>query len=201
MRYGFMTMSLAVFVAAGTEALAQETMCGGLTGEGRGLCNAYCEAMDCDSAAPKASAEACTNVRTRFETVTSAPPPCAAPPVACPCNFDVNLWTDPHWLFTRLNVPWCEVSSDDTRLFSPTIMNDPSFGNVAGVLLEAVVRRDKSGNINRQCGAAVPGDWFLPEVTRAYEAGQVFGLTAEQHAECVVDIKAIAQALGRPCPE
>jgi len=38
---------------------AQETACNGQTGAAYGLCTSYCEAMDCDSAAPAASATAC----------------------------------------------------------------------------------------------------------------------------------------------
>jgi hypothetical protein len=34
----------------------------GYTGKVHGLCNAYCEAMDCDAAAPQASEEACNRV-------------------------------------------------------------------------------------------------------------------------------------------
>ncbi len=34
----------------------------GFSGKVNGLCNAYCEAMDCDAAAPQASEQACTRV-------------------------------------------------------------------------------------------------------------------------------------------
>jgi hypothetical protein len=34
----------------------------GFTGKINGLCNAYCEAMDCDSASPQASDQACTRI-------------------------------------------------------------------------------------------------------------------------------------------
>ena len=34
----------------------QETVCDSETGAAFGLCNAYCEAMDCESASPQASA-------------------------------------------------------------------------------------------------------------------------------------------------
>lgn len=40
---------------------AEETVCdeAGYTGKAWGLCNAYCEAMDCDSAQPEGSEKAC----------------------------------------------------------------------------------------------------------------------------------------------
>src|SRR5260221_520465 len=39
---------------------ARETICDNESGAAFGLCNAYCEAMDCDSASPQASATAGT---------------------------------------------------------------------------------------------------------------------------------------------
>ena len=43
---------------------AEETVCdeAGYKGKAWGLCNAYCEAMDCDSAEPHASDKACEAV-------------------------------------------------------------------------------------------------------------------------------------------
>jgi hypothetical protein len=48
-----------------------------------GLCNAYCEAMDCDSETPNASARACERVRAKYEEHARGPLPCEA--VECPC--------------------------------------------------------------------------------------------------------------------
>ena len=45
---------------------AQESVCDGQVGAAYGLCNAYCEAMDCDSANPQASNQACEKVLDRF---------------------------------------------------------------------------------------------------------------------------------------
>ena len=57
---------------------ADETDCDGFSGAAFGLCNAYCEAMDCDSAAPHASAEACANVADNFARHAGGRPlPCA----------------------------------------------------------------------------------------------------------------------------
>jgi len=46
---------------------AQESICVGLSGAQWGLCNAYCEAMDCDDPAVHASETACERVLSRFE--------------------------------------------------------------------------------------------------------------------------------------
>ena len=60
---GFLVIFAGTATASTADGLtpAEETVCdgAGLTGALWGLCNAYCEAMDCDSGAPKASLEAC----------------------------------------------------------------------------------------------------------------------------------------------
>lgn len=57
---------------------AVETICdeAGLTGALWGLCNAYCEAMDCDTN-PKASERACESVLNNFHKKSGGEdPPC-----------------------------------------------------------------------------------------------------------------------------
>jgi hypothetical protein len=68
---------------------ARETVCDNETGAAYGLCNAYCEAMDCELAndsdpltAPKASSTACNKVRTKFQKIAGRDVPCE---VSCPC--------------------------------------------------------------------------------------------------------------------
>jgi hypothetical protein len=64
---------------------AQETVCDHESGAAFGLCNAYCEAMDCDSANPQASATACGKVKAKFTNITGRTSlPCEGP--VCPCN-------------------------------------------------------------------------------------------------------------------
>ena len=67
-----------------------ETVCDMETGAAFGLCNAYCEAMDCELAndsdpgtEPHASATACSKVRNNFQRITGRDLPCE---VTCPCN-------------------------------------------------------------------------------------------------------------------
>ena len=61
------------------ETPAEDVVCteAGLTGAAWGLCNAYCEAMDCDED-PNASATACDRVLAKFQqkTTPSSLPPC-----------------------------------------------------------------------------------------------------------------------------
>lgn len=80
---------------------SEETICDGETGAAYGLCNAYCEAMDCESENAQASATACTKVRDKFTNITGRSLPCegcpAPPPgTLCPCvgqlaDFDAGL--------------------------------------------------------------------------------------------------------------
>jgi hypothetical protein len=46
----------------------------GFTGKINGLCNAYCEAMDCDAAEPQASEQACTRVLGKIEAALGETP-------------------------------------------------------------------------------------------------------------------------------
>ncbi len=54
---------------------AVETVCDGEKGAAFGLCNAYCEAMDCDNL-PEASPGACEAVRGQFNRITGRDLPC-----------------------------------------------------------------------------------------------------------------------------
>jgi hypothetical protein len=97
-----LAFALLLVCTGGGAALAQtpdgqppssETVCDNETGAAYGLCNAYCEAMDCElandgdpSTNPHASATACNKVRSKFQNITGREVPCEVPPVACPCN-------------------------------------------------------------------------------------------------------------------
>jgi cysteine-rich repeat protein len=72
------------------ETPAQEDVCAMESGAAFGLCNAYCEAMDCDLAndgdpdtAPAASAVACAKVYNDFMQIRGIAPPCEAAPTVC----------------------------------------------------------------------------------------------------------------------
>lgn len=62
---------------------SQETICDSYSGAAFGLCNAYCEAMDCESPEPHASATACDRVGSHFRRITGSDLPCEA---TCPCT-------------------------------------------------------------------------------------------------------------------
>ncbi len=101
------------------ETPAQESVCDVLdpAGAASGLCNAYCEAMDCDGDA-RASAKACDMVRSRFMDVSGgALLPCE---VVCPCDFSAQTVTDMAFVF-----PFdCSVQDNDPILFDRIILKD-----------------------------------------------------------------------------
>jgi hypothetical protein len=86
-----LTLALALLLLCTGAALAStpdgqtpsaETVCDSETGAAYGLCNAYCEAMDCDNGNHHASANACSKVRGKFQQITGRDLPCEA---TCPC--------------------------------------------------------------------------------------------------------------------
>ena len=71
------TMLAFGMLAVSMPVLAQDA-CEGQTGAAFGLCNAYCEAMDCDSDDPQASDQACVHVLDNFVKLTGTEiPPCS----------------------------------------------------------------------------------------------------------------------------
>ena len=72
---------------------SQETVCddAGLRGAAKGLCNAYCEAMDCDSDNTKASDKACEQVSKAFSKKSGGlDMPCEWQE-ECPCYSEDDL--------------------------------------------------------------------------------------------------------------
>lgn len=63
---------------------AGSNCCDGLPDASWGLCDAYCEAMDCNGVSPKASSRACSRVLENFAAHSNEPIPCA--PVECPID-------------------------------------------------------------------------------------------------------------------
>lgn len=65
-----------------------EHICDFENGAAYGLCNAYCQAMDCDSDTPSASITACQKVANKFEQITGRPVPCSE---SCPLYQNDNF--------------------------------------------------------------------------------------------------------------
>lgn len=111
---------------------SQETVCDMESGAAFGLCNAYCEAMDCDSPNHRASDQGCEQVKANFEKKTGRPLPCES---ACPCF-------SAHMLFADIASQAVKVDRclfNDNMLFVVTededfalVNNTPSFCSVNG---------------------------------------------------------------------
>lgn len=70
---------------------SEETVCDNERGAAFGLCNAYCEAMDCTDPKQRASNKACSAVKRNFEKKTGRPMPCE---ISCPCPRLLQLFAD-----------------------------------------------------------------------------------------------------------
>ena len=66
----------------------------GLTGRAYGICNAYAQAMDCDTGQNRASSQACENLKTKFESLVtpdSSSSTSGGTATTCPCYSDLSL--------------------------------------------------------------------------------------------------------------
>lgn len=116
------TLALALLVAAAPaiaktpdgQTPSEETVCNGQKGAAFGLCNAYCEAMDCDSPAPHASPKACEKTRSQFERITGSAMPCDAVS-SCPCG-QLELFSG----FTSGSetINFCVSTSSETSVYT-----------------------------------------------------------------------------------
>jgi hypothetical protein len=98
-----MSLLIAVFLMGGQavaktpdgETPAEEDVCVAEEGVAYGLCNAYCEAMDCDSEYPQASKTACTRVLELYkEHNNDFEPPCVKPGsdiIECRCFTEKDI--------------------------------------------------------------------------------------------------------------
>ena len=102
-----------------------EEACANETGAAYGLCNAYCEAMDCDGE-PEASATACSKVQDKYTQITGHGLPCGA--ADCPCS------ALPDWNTVLASpVSSCDFLSDRVQLNSSTGFRILLFEDSCGV--------------------------------------------------------------------
>lgn len=105
---------------------ALETVCDMETGAAYGLCNAYCEAMDCETDNPAASAAACSRVGDKFQQLTGRGLPCE---VTCPCadpavsNAFVEVLAGNVPISSCLTEP-TNFILDGTEIYSPAFGDD-----------------------------------------------------------------------------
>lgn len=93
----------------------EETICNNETGAAFGLCNAYCEAMDCDSENPHASEKACSKIKSLYTKHTGNEYlPCEQniEQLGCPCLDYIPKFAD--FLENIGNFDYCLDFSTDT---------------------------------------------------------------------------------------
>jgi hypothetical protein len=114
---------------------ADEAICDLESGAAYGLCNAYCEAMDCDGDQTHASATACQRVQDRFTQKTGRDLPCLVPPAVCPC-------------YTYDDVAYIAGTFPLPSAFSQFCHNGPSTGAVLFQSIEAAVGDPPPGSFD-----------------------------------------------------
>jgi hypothetical protein len=131
---------------------AFETICDGQTGAAHGLCTAYCEAMDCDSPKPHASAQACAKIANNFVRITGQPLPCD-----CPCVGRISGFIES--LNGRYGYGGCTLSQSSYFSVVEFATSDPFYVLVSGF-------DDNSGIA--VCGESVsPGPGGFLDISRA----------------------------------
>ena len=88
MAFGMLTVSMPVFAQTSDDG----AVCDAESGAAYGLCNAYCEAMDCDESDPQASDVACLKVMDRYIQITGQALDCGVVSQCClPNGYDAQL--------------------------------------------------------------------------------------------------------------
>ncbi len=149
-----------------------ETVCDDFSGAAFGLCNAYCEAMDCHLDNPQASATACAKVLGKFQSKTGgANPPCES---TCPCSNNGE--------FDQL------VNGGNTVLScgqnSSGSVNVVSVNPIGGIVIGAV-----DAGPPLQCGVFSDTTFFATEIDQ------------EQFDNCAALLLEVATAQGVSCPD
>jgi len=184
--------AIAVFLFGGSSGLAQTpdnhapakaTVCDGQVGAAFGLCNAYCEAMDCDTDSPRASEKACDVVYQKFAKLTGTPPPCACPCLVFPEFADVISGTNTSIsACTILNlgqegIIGAFVNNPSQNFFSADCTQTPGGCQVGGLFTSTA-----------SCGFAVPGS-----------SGGFTDISVNQAQECSNLLFQAAANLGITC--
>lgn len=158
---------------------AEESVCDVLDGAAWGLCNAYCEAMDCDSADPNASRVACDKVKGKFASLGQGNLPCE--PVVCPCGTAADFIG----LFTSLpagTVFYCET----TGWYTPKV----SVGALPYATTRFSALHDYPYVGDVRCSAFDAVGAPIVEIDT---------LTEEEYEACVVEVESVANQLGVSC--
>ncbi len=173
-----------------------------------GLCNAYCEAKDCDSTSPKGSETSCTQIYENFMEVAGEGEtmPCEITPPAspqstggCPCNFNVQSWTALSQILPT-NLPMCgeapcfmcQVSLiDGPTTFLSVLVNLLDGASAQEDKLLFLTTAPSTGE-----GTCFSNSSFTSEVPIPTEGGP---LTFDHYSACVSDIGDLKDAYTSMC--
>lgn len=150
-----------------------ETVCDGLPGAAFGICNAYCEAMDCDSGQPRASAQACSQKLRQFQRLTGSVPPCIAD---CPCKRQLPDYAEALNSGTFEQCIAAGTPPLTVNLIGPQPQNFQLFTLPGGPTDEPL------------CG------WFAEEVS-----GESLVLTPSEQSACASELLQFAASQGLSC--
>lgn len=166
---------------------AEEMVCDGEVGAAFGLCNAFCEAMDCDSDTPQASDNACDKVAANFAKHTGRDRlPCEVS--LCPCDFSREAFNS---LSPVLPLS-CTVFDAFPPAFDSVLLKDDDAVTMgSGAEFRSILGPESVGEIpfRQRCEAVDPS---LVE--------RILDLTQEELVACAEDIVAVADASGAACP-
>ena len=181
-------------VVTKSETPASETICDSEIGAAWGLCNAYCEAMDCDED-PQASQEACNRVSGKFISITGRALPCELPnPVTCPCSsFDLDLLQTANW--GEPGSAQCRAGHE-----GPELGLDVIGGLIEGPGLHCYTyigaTHDVGAEDGAYCGSTL---WFTDDCSDPNYDGASF-ISPEEVDACHAIIRQMAELLGAECP-
>ncbi|HKI04019.1 MAG TPA: hypothetical protein VKK31_18715 [Thermoanaerobaculia bacterium] len=160
------------------ETPAEETVCDNETGAAFGLCNAYCEAMDCESDDPQASDTACSKVRAKFQQTTGRDLPCEAPPVTCPC-------------FPGTSLIYGDFISGADPIRACTTLPSSPFSGIRVRSLSAFVTVFKGAGTNWICNDDYSGFFHSP--------GYPMTITEAEAQACIQHLEQLANSKGLTC--
>jgi len=159
MRKTLIVFAFVLLCSSFAGAQSTESVCDGEVGAAYGLCNAFCDAMECDTDDPQASETACNKVKSKYQQVTGNEPPCLVP--VCPCIEELPGFLDA----VNGSVIQCYDDGSSVSLvgvgsFTPFSIASPgpSFcGNEFGTLIEITFEQGLACNNFLRARAAAAG--------------------------------------------
>ena len=193
-----------IMAMGGTYAQTPDGACDGLEDNAWGLCNAYCYAMDCDGV-PNASARACAQVALNFYRATDEQTmPCVesvvqteTQPGSCPCNFDLQFWTEPDQILPSSNLDICTGPEDPNTCLTCKISDISGSLTLLGILVDLFVpgllpQEDKlfffATEPSPLTGGACGADGSFASGFSYTTEGFELPVTSEEFAACAFDM-------------